>query len=223
MLKIKYYLQRPEDGFDPVPLPYAKSYAEAEYNKFNPDLVEELENRIGNIAKKTLIDLGAGPGQYSIEFAKRAAKVTWHDISKNYLKIAEQHAQSNNLNINFSLGYLEEAKGCYDILFNRICWYYCIDDYKFASLIYTLVNKGGYAFILVNNNDFLFNQIKNYSFIKRNVIKVFYAINEKLNIKLIHVHPSHNKLRRVFSEYKFERFDIEKLGNNTLIFFKKYS
>jgi len=221
MVKLKYYFQKPEKGFDPVPLGFAKQYAASEYKKFNTRVIDEMGIPLQSFNNKTVLDLGGGPGQYSLEFAKRGAKVTWHDISKNYLDIAKSKAEHEHLNINFSIGYLEQAKGKFDIIFNRICWYYCLNDYQFAHHLYTLINEGGYGYIIVNNEEFLENELKKESFFKRLIIKASYWINETLDIKLTHVHPSHRKLNRIFSSLKFKRLQVYRKGDSTLITFNK--
>lgn len=221
MVKLNYYFQNPKKGFDPVPLTYAKQYAAFEYKKFNSDCINEIISNDIELENKTLLDLGGGPGQYSLEFAKRGAKVTWHDISKNYLDIAKSKAEKQNLNINFSLGYLDDVRGKYDIIFNRICWYYCLNDSKFANLLYALVKDDGYAYIIVNNEMFLKERLKKEAFLKRMIFNFSFWVNETFDIKLIHIHPSHKKLNKVFANLKFKYLNIERNGLNTLIKFKK--
>lgn len=221
MLKLKSYFQRPEKGYDPVPLAYAQGYTDFEFKKIDRELVRKLEIFANGFANKTLLDLGGGPGQYSIEFAKQGAFVTWHDISKNYLDIASKKSKTEEVEIKFSLGYLESAKGKFDILFNRICWYYCINDYKFAGLIYSLVNDGGYGYIIVNNENWFFDKIKTEKLIKKAFLSINYWFNEFLDIKFIHIHPSHRKLKKAFSKFNFTYINIEREKLNTIISFKK--
>jgi SAM-dependent methyltransferase len=221
MLKLKSYFQRPEKGYDPVPLAYAQGYTDFEFKKVDADLVNEIGIFSNGLTNKTLLDLGGGPGQYSIEFAKRGAAVTWHDISKNYLDIARQKSKIEGVDIQFSLGYLENAKGKFDILFNRICWYYCINDYKFADLIYSLVKDGGYGYIVVNNESWLFEKIKKERRLKKAFLSINFWINEIFDIKFIHIHPSHKKLKKVFSKFNFSILNIERDKLNTVIVFQK--
>jgi SAM-dependent methyltransferase len=221
MLKLKSYFQRPEKGYDPVPLTYAQGYTDFEFKKVDTDLVNEIGTFSNGFTNKTLLDLGGGPGQYSIEFAKRGATVTWHDISKNYLDIARQKSEIEGVDIQFSLGYLENAKGKFDILFNRICWYYCINDYKFADLLYSLVKNGGYGYIVVNNESWLFEKIKKERRLKKAFLSINYWINEIFDVKFIHIHPSHKKLKKVFSKFKFSYLNIKRDKLNTVIVFQK--
>lgn len=221
MVKLKYYFQRPEKGYDPVPAAFAAKYADNEYQKLDNDVVDKICGQLGALENRTLLDLGGGPGQFSLAFAQRGAQVTWHDISQNYLKIAREKAKNNKVKINFSLGYLEEAKGKFDVLFNRICWYYCLNDKQFAHQIYDLLNVGGKGLIIVNNEDFLNKELQVERPLKKLIIKFSFWLNEKLGIKLTHVHPSHQKLKNIFSKLKFQNLNIERNGHNTLITFNK--
>jgi 2-polyprenyl-3-methyl-5-hydroxy-6-metoxy-1,4-benzoquinol methylase len=216
---LKYILQRPEKGWDPVDREYALSYAEAEYKNFNIDLVDDVEKYCGGVTGRRILDLGAGPGQYSIEFAKRGAQVFWHDISQNYYSIALAHAQSTGVTLNYSMGYLEDAAGTYDIVFNRICWYYCMNDSRFARKIYSLVKDNGYGYCVINNENILKrNTCKG---IKRKLISMQFELNDKLGLKIGHPHPSHKKIEKVFSRFRFNRRAIELKDSNTIVKFAK--
>jgi len=221
MLWLKYYFQKPEKGFDPVPKAFAEKYAANEYQKLNNEVIEAIKERVPDFKNKTILDLGAGPGQYSIAFAKKGAKVTWHDISQNYLDIAKTKAANESLALNFSLGYLEEAHGKFDIIFNRICWYYCINDIRFAKCIYNLVKENGYGFIIVNNEKYLKEELEKESGLKKMAMKMSYWLNENFNIKFTHVHPSHKKLTKIFARLNFKHLQLEQRGHNTLITFNK--
>lgn len=140
-------LRRPERGWDPVPKAHAESYAEKEWERIDPRELDELEALCGGLAGKRVLDLGGGAGQYSLAFALRGARVTWHDISANYSRIVQGKARERGLGLEYSLGYLEEAArlgdGAFDIVFCRLCWYYCRDDRAFARMILNLLRTGG--------------------------------------------------------------------------------
>lgn len=49
------------------------------------------------LKKGEVLDIGSGPGRYSIELLKRGNKVTLYDISEEELKIAKQNIEKENL------------------------------------------------------------------------------------------------------------------------------
>jgi len=172
-------------GFDPVPATYAREYAAGEYKLIDaPEhgvaLINELLDHIGPISNKRVLDLGAGPGQYSIAFAQRGASVTWHDISRNYRDIAMQKAQKAGVEIAFSLGYMEEAASFppFDLVFSRVCWRYCMSDRRFAAIVWNLIARGGWAYILEESLET--------------------TLRRPLGIKLGHVRPSRGMIERLF-------------------------
>ena len=144
--------QRPEKGWDPVPKEYYMKYATSEWERgIDKNLIDTLDFWIGGLKGKNILDLGGGPGQYAVEFAKRGANVTWHDVSNRYLDFASNKAKENNVSINFSLGYMDEANKLlhqkYDLVFNRICWNYCFSDFAFIKVIFDLLTNDGVAYI----------------------------------------------------------------------------
>lgn len=151
-------LHRVEAGWDPIPTEYANRYAQLAWSSRSQDLVDTLAALMGGIRGQRVLDLGGGPGQYSVLFAQRGARVVWHDVSREYQRIARNHATASGVTLEFSLGYLEEAKkfgpGAFDLVFCRVCWYYCRSDRKFAKLLYSLVRPGGVAYIECNTPAF---------------------------------------------------------------------
>ena len=135
---------RPEKGWDPVSPQYVAQYAESEWKTgASEDLIAQLEKWLEGLQGKTVLDLGGGPGHYSIAFAKRGARVTWHDVSERYRQFARAKAEEAGVDVSFSLGYMDEASRLlgeqFDCVFNRICWNYGRGDASFARVIYSLV------------------------------------------------------------------------------------
>ena len=91
---------RPENGWDPVPLIHAKKYADKKWlDGTREELLYKIDDWVGGISGKTVLDLGGGPGQYSVALAKMGAKVVWHDVSELYLNYAKDKALSHNQDI----------------------------------------------------------------------------------------------------------------------------
>lgn len=56
-------------------------------------------NLLGDLRGKSLIDIGCGPGAYSVEFAKRGADVLGVDISRKMLDKARNNARMTNMKL----------------------------------------------------------------------------------------------------------------------------
>ena len=141
-----------ENGFDPVSEDYTREYSTMVWTLgAQEDVLNHLEKWVGSFKETRVLDLGGGPGQYSVAFARRGADVTWYDISRAYQKIAEEKAREHGVKIRFSLGYLDRASeilnDTYDLVFNRGCWFYCWNDATFAKVVVSLVRPGGIGYI----------------------------------------------------------------------------
>src|SRR5215831_12451425 len=154
---LHHLVHRPGRGWDPVSPALARNYDAAigaSPSHSDTSLVERLCNLAGGLEGKHVLDLGGGPGQHSILFARYGALVTWHDVSRQYEMIARRRAEAARANVVFSLGYLEDAakfgKGGFDLVFCNLCWYYCRSDRSFGRLIYDLVKPGGIGYIACN-------------------------------------------------------------------------
>jgi 2-polyprenyl-3-methyl-5-hydroxy-6-metoxy-1,4-benzoquinol methylase len=155
---------RPEDGWDPVPEGYVCEYAGASWRAGADESVLNLvEKWIGNLRGKSVLDLGGGPGHYSIAFAKRGALVTWHDVSARYRRLAMDKAAQAGVEIYFSLGYMDEAPKLlakqFDVVFNRVCWNYGWGDASFARVLYSLVKPGGVGYIDTTHSAFKYDSL----------------------------------------------------------------
>ena len=129
-------LKRPENGWDPVPEAHAESYAHNEWENFDPKLIDWIEAQMGPLSGKRVLDLGGGPGQYAVAFAKRGAEVVWLDVSRRYRDFAAARAEEHGVSIKTYLGYMDEAErfvepDSFDLVFNRICWCYSRSDKRF--------------------------------------------------------------------------------------------
>jgi 2-polyprenyl-3-methyl-5-hydroxy-6-metoxy-1,4-benzoquinol methylase len=212
-------LHRPERGWDPVPEKHARDYAEEQWRRFAAAqaLVAELEQRLGDLQNKRVVDLGAGPGHFSVAFALRGARVTWHDLSANYQRLAQHRAEQAGVTLTYSLGYLESA--CrwraqpFDLVFNRLCWCYCMNDLSFARLIYKLLKPGAAAYI--DSNTPAFDRERERRWWQ-------YRLNEYAGIKIGHPHPPHGRIARLLQRFPHEELVLDYASElNDKIFFVK--
>lgn len=218
--------QKVERGWDPIPAQYAETYAETMYAAhIDFSFIDKMKSLLESDSKITLLDIGAGPGHISIEFAKRGYCVTWHDISINYLNIARLQADRQNIPINFSLGYMEDAKGKYDIIFLSQCWNYCMSDTFFAKKLVSLVKDKGIIYATINNERFFRRKNADSPPFSR-WVKIFqFLLNDVFNLKTCHIYPSHNKIVKIFKKldkiYGFKKCSIERSGHYTNLLIKK--
>lgn len=211
-------LYRPENGWDPVPLAHAVQYADHEWHNINVPLIDKLEECIGGFSGKRVLDLGGGPGQYSVAFAKRGAQVVWHDVSRNYLDVVQNRERGNGVRIEFSLGYLEDSvrfRGSpFDFVFCRIAWCYCRSDRAFARLIYSLVKPGMCAYI-DNNTPELERELS----LQRRLI---YLLNNRFGWKVGHPHPPHGRIASLLLKYPMDYVVLDYTSKtNDRVFFRK--
>lgn len=220
--QLKAYFQRPEKGWDPVSEAYAKQYALVNANAVDENLLSVFGEWCGGFGGKTLVDLGAGPGQYTLAFLKRGAAVTWWDVSRHYLELAKQQITKEGLEANYVLRYMDHLEGRYDLLFNRVCWYYCFNDKSFLKAIYEAVAPGGCACLVLHNEYRVFHNTL--PWYKKMALQLTFYLNEWFNIKIGHVMPSTRKIHRLFGAWPFREIRIREYGNNgdsILVLFKK--
>ena len=203
---------------DPIPLQYALKYISDSYSgKQLDEKTIEIAKTYIEPGKTKILDLGAGPGLYCKRFFELGALVTWHDISKSYKISAFTLMKNSNQNWDFKLDLIDNIDGKYDIIFNRVCWYYCLDDKRFLKSIVNHLNESG-IFIGVLHNE---NRLGKSRGLKSLMIKLQFALNNKFNIKIGHPPPSKNKIKKIFDNYNFSSLKIEDYGLDTLIVLKK--
>lgn len=210
---------RPESGWDPVSPEHASVYAKSEWEKLDESCLDEIETWLCGFSGKRVIDLGGGPGQYSVAMARRGANVIWHDVSRTYQRIAEEKTQQARVSMQYSLGYLEEAlrngEGCFDLVFNRICWYYGRSDRGFASLVWRLLKPGGVAYVDTNNSSFKHETQNLAARIRTN-------LNNVLGIKIGHPMPPRGRIAHLFNDFPIDKMlvDYTRPTNDRVIFLK---
>jgi 2-polyprenyl-3-methyl-5-hydroxy-6-metoxy-1,4-benzoquinol methylase len=218
--RIHSLLNRPERGWDPVPEGHAMQYGASEWaSGANEQLLDELESRIGAFAGKEVLDLGGGPGQYSVALARRGAHVTWLDVSKRYRDFAAQKAKDAQVNVEFALGYMDDSarilRRQFDFVFNRICWSYCIDDSSFARVVYSLLKPGGWAFIDTNHCGVGFESAGAAQ-------RARIWMNNVFGIKIGHPYPPRGRIEKLFRRFPTEQIIADyQPGNDRILLQRK--
>lgn len=201
-------LHRPADGWDPVPAGHAADYGAHEWLHTDTALLDELEAAIGGFQGRRILDLGGGPGHYTVALARRGGNVTWHDVSRTYLEMARRKAAEQGVadSIHFSLGYLDHAPGLlaggFDLVFNRICWYYGFGDASFADVVYRLVNPGGWGYVDTTHSGFQRDGLSPTARLRT-------WLNERTGIKIGHPMPPRGRVARLFLARPVERLTVD--------------
>lgn len=211
-------LHRPEKGWDPVPAAHARAYSDRESTLPSIQaIIEDLIAFTGELSGKEVLDLGAGPGHFTAALAGRGAIVTWQDISKNYLNIfRERHS---DLHVTAKLGYLEEAVGQYDVVFNSLCWYYSVNDKRFAHHIVGLLKPGGYAYLVIPTEGHYARL--NRSGVQGRLRRVQFVLNDRVGLKIGHPFVSARTIKRIFSEIPLEFISFTDGGDRTIVKLRK--
>ena len=195
---------RPEKGWDPIPPEYASVYAKAAYERWDERVLDRLEHLTGGLAGKEVLDLAAGPGQCSISFALRGARVTWYDVSAGYKRIASQAAEQRGAKLEYVMGYMDEAEAIlrrtYDIVFNRVSWYYGMSDAGMAKTIYRLLKPGGVGYVETGNAEG-----RSWSLSRR----MLQALNKYCSIKIGHPYPPHGRIADLFSSLNVRKMMVD--------------
>jgi SAM-dependent methyltransferase len=143
--------------------------------------------------------------------------VVWHDVSRTYLEIARNRAAASGAQVEFSLGYLEDARRFqstpFDLVFCRVCWNYCRSDRRFARLIYSLLKPGGAAYIDCHTPAFAratgLRSLQSY-------------LNSALRFKVGHPYPPRGRIASLFHAFPAERMSVDYASewNDRVLFVK---
>ena len=94
--------------------------------------------------------------------------------------------------------YMEDAykklKTKFDIVFNRVCWYYGVSDHAMGNVIKKLVQPGGYAFIETNNT------ASGKKSVKRSIQNF---CNNYFYLKIGHPYPPSGRIEKLFRKELF--------------------
>ena len=79
-------------NWDPVVGDYQNRYSNKDRLKnISIQTFELLEEHMGSLDGKKVLDIGGGAGNYSFKFLEYGSEVVWTDISQNMMKIAQEN------------------------------------------------------------------------------------------------------------------------------------
>lgn len=204
-----------------MPRDHATTYGAGEWSRLDHAMLDDLAQRVGGFAGKSVLDLGGGPGQYTVAIAQRGARVTWHDVSRTYLEMSRRQVEVAGLaqNVTFSLGYLDDAPRLladpFDVVFNRICWNYGFGDASFAAVVYALVKPGGFGYVDTTHSAYQRHELSVSARLRT-------WLNDGTGIKIGHPYPPHGRLARLFLRHDVQHLQVDyRAPMNDRILFQK--
>jgi SAM-dependent methyltransferase len=143
----------PRKGWDPIPLAYARDYADGQVA--DPEVVKQFAAQLGGFNGKEVVDLGSGPGHYALEFVRLGARVTCVDVSKVYLEMARSRIEDAGFRAQYVAGYMDWIDRLLgrevDAIFTNVSWRYCFDDFSFARHLLRALRVRGILFVRESN------------------------------------------------------------------------
>ena len=79
----------------------------------------------------------------------------------------------------------------FDLVFNRICWYYGFSDYGFANVIFALIKPGGVGYVHTANSE-----LRDSNWSRQVGARTW--LNDRFAIKIGHPLPPHGRIEKAF-------------------------
>ena len=151
---VLYKIFRSNKNWDPVSSKYAEEYHQSHLNKeLDSKYFKMLERVKFNYLNAKILDIGAGPGIYSVEFAKLGSTILWQDVSRSFYEIAKKKFKSKDYRVFFSLEHIEvcmKKQKDLDLIFSRLSFYYAKNDKEFFDDASKSLKMNGYLLIDCN-------------------------------------------------------------------------
>ena len=219
--EIYYRIFRNNAFWDPAKGETKQKYANKE-RFFNIDYraINNIEKHF-EFKNKQVLDLGAGVGNYSVEFLKKGSYVNWLDVSKYFMETLKKYINNDkelNKNkiifINKNLNEISKIDKKYDLIFIRLSWRYSFSEKKFSQSIDKCLKQGGILYI---REEYLRNT--NQSSSLKKIIQNYFYLN--LNYKIGHPLPKKNYIGEIFSNLSYNLLHFETIDNSEEYIFKK--
>lgn len=98
--RVKKHFHKKADEFDKIYVVERDRISEMIDNLFRKSVYARFEltlQECGDVKGKSVIDVGCGPGRYSVELAKRGANVTGIDFADRMIEKAQRFAESEGV------------------------------------------------------------------------------------------------------------------------------
>jgi cyclopropane fatty-acyl-phospholipid synthase-like methyltransferase len=120
---------------------------------FNPELDEDLKKALDELGLRggSALDLGTGPGTQAIQLARRGFDVTATDISEAAIRLAEEKAREQGLEITWAQDDILDTRlgRQFDLIFDRGCFHVLNPERRedYVRTVSGLLKTGGYLFL----------------------------------------------------------------------------
>ena len=123
----------------------------------NPVRVDYIEERVGGVAGKRVLDVGCGGGLLSEALASRGALVTGLDLGAATIEVAELHAMQSGLSIRYlresAEAHAAQSPGAYDVVACLEMLEHVPDPSAILHALHTLVKPGGAVILSTINRN----------------------------------------------------------------------
>jgi len=219
--EIYYKIFRNTAFWDPAKGETVQKYINKDrFSNIDYRAVENIENHF-EFKNKQVLDLGAGVGNYSVEFLKRGSYVDWLDISNRFMETIKEYVNNDKelkkhriSFINKNINEISKINKKYDLIFIRLCWRYCFSEKKFSQNIDKCLKDGGILYI---REEYLKNSDKSLS-LKKSIQNYFYL---RFNYKIGHPCPKKNHIGKIFKTFSYTLLHYEIIDNAEEYIFKK--
>lgn len=129
----------------------------AALHQINPLRLDYVANNINGLAGKRVIDIGCGGGILSESMAKEGAIVTGLDMAQDALAVARQHAENQNISIDYQQdtveSFAEKHAGTFDVVTCMEMLEHVPDPASVIAACIKLVKPNGYLFFSTINRN----------------------------------------------------------------------
>ncbi|GAB1857650.1 class I SAM-dependent methyltransferase [Flavobacteriaceae bacterium MHTCC 0001] len=191
------------------------------------ELIEKpiIDELLGDVSGKNILDLGCGDGKYGIELLKRSAKYYQGiDGSQNMVSLAKKNLENYNVEIEKADIEQIEIQGEFDIVISRLVLHYIEDlDSLFEKIRATLKDNGVFIFsiehpVITSNYESYHNNAKRGNWIVDNYFDSGERINNWLGKKVVKHHKTLEAYWKIIREANFQVLELRESKPNKLNF-----
>ncbi|WP_430461434.1 methyltransferase domain-containing protein [Thalassolituus sp. LLYu03] len=148
--------KRPDRNFDDLASRFARTIYATPRGRLRLKALRQDFADLGiNVQGATVLDIGGGQGQFSLELAQQGAEVSLCDISAEMLKLAQDQFAAANLSASIRQCSLQESDatfpGEFDVVLNHAVLEWLEDPFAALPLLAAKVKSGGCLSLMFYN------------------------------------------------------------------------